>query len=88
MRDFYDIHVISHQETIDTEVLKRAFLATSEKRNTRGQIPEFERILSVVEADETMKAQWESFRDASFFVGELSWKAVMDSVKVLSETVW
>ena len=31
MRDFYDIHVISHQEAFDREILKKAFLATSAK---------------------------------------------------------
>ena len=25
MRDFYDIHIISHQETIDSEILRKAF---------------------------------------------------------------
>ncbi len=34
MRDFYDIHVISRQEPFDPMILKRAFLATSSKRNT------------------------------------------------------
>ena len=35
MRDFYDIHVINHQESFDKEVLRKAFLATSEKETLR-----------------------------------------------------
>lgn len=87
MRDFYDIHVISHQETFDRDILKKAFLATSAKRNTTDQIPDFRTILSTVEADDSMRKQWESFREDSFFVGELSWNEVMASVKVLAEDV-
>ena len=87
MRDFYDIHVISHQEAFDRAILKKAFLATSAKRNTTDQIPDFRDILSTVEADASMKKQWDSFREDSFFVGELSWNEVMASVKVLAEVV-
>ena len=87
MRDFYDIHVISHQESFDKEVLKKAFLATSEKRDTTVQIPDFRDILSSVESDEVMKSQWQSFKEDSFFVGELSWTEVMGSVKELAEAV-
>ena len=87
MRDFYDIHVISHQEAFDRAILKKAFLATSAKRNTTDQIPDFRDILSTVEADASMKKQWDSFREGSFFVGEFSWNEVMASVKVLAEVV-
>jgi len=87
MRDFYDIHVISNQESFDRDVLKKAFLATSDTRNTTIQIPDFRDILSTVESDETMKKQWESFKEDSFFVGDLSWEEVMASVKALAETV-
>lgn len=87
MRDFYDIHVISNQESFDSVVLKQAFLATSEKRNTTVQIPDFRSILSAVESDETMKTQWKRFKEDSFFVGDLSWDEVVGSAKALAETV-
>lgn len=87
MRDFYDIHVISHQKSFDREILRKAFFATSEKRETTTQIPEFRNVISTLEADEAMKAQWESFRRDSFFVGELSWEEIMESVKELAEAV-
>ena len=87
MRDFYDIYVITRQESIDRTVLKRAFLATSDKRKTTNQISDFRSILSAVESDETMKVQWENFKKDSFFVGELSWEEIMASVKVLAEDV-
>ena len=87
MRDFYDIHIISRQEPYDLVILKRAFLATSSKRNTTDQIPDFRIILATVESDGVMRRQWENFRKESFFIGELTWDEVMESVKLLAESV-
>ena len=87
MRDFYDIYAISRQETFNKEVLKKAFLATSTKRNTTGQIFDLQNIIATVASDTTMAAQWENFRAESFFVGELSWNDVMESVQVLALSV-
>ncbi|MBQ9612297.1 MAG: nucleotidyl transferase AbiEii/AbiGii toxin family protein [Lachnospiraceae bacterium] len=87
MRDFYDIHVIGRQEPFDSMILKRAFLATSNKRNTMDQIPDFGTILANVESDNVMRRQWENFQKESFFIGELTWDEVMQSVKLLAESV-
>ena len=87
MRDFYDIYAISRQETFNKEVLKKAFLATSTKRNTTEQIFDLQNIIATVASDTTMAAQWENFRAESFFVGELSWNDVMESVQVLALSV-
>jgi predicted nucleotidyltransferase component of viral defense system len=87
MRDFYDIHVISRQEPFDPMILKRAFLATSSKRNTTELIPDFRNILMTVESDEAMRRQWENYRKESFFIGELTWNEVMESVKRLVDSI-
>ena len=87
MRDFYDIYVISSQKSFDQDVLKNAFYATSEKRETIVQIPDFIDTISSIESDEVMKSQWENFRNDSFFVGELSWAEVMASVRNLAEII-
>ena len=87
MRDFYDIHVISRQEPFDSMILKRAFLATSSKRNTTELIPDFRNILMTVESDEAMRRQWENYRKESFFIGELTWNEVMESVKLLVDSI-
>ena len=87
MRDFYDIHVISNQKTFNTDILRQAFLATSEKRSTTDQIPHFRESLDIVETDHIMASQWDRYREDTFFVGELSWNDVMSSVKTLAERV-
>ena len=87
MRDFYDIHIITAQKNYDAAVLKEAFWATSEKRNTIQQIPDFMEILSAVSMDATMEKRWDNFRAESFFVGALLWQEVMASTTQLAEKV-
>ena len=88
MRDFYDIHVITLQETFDHHVLKEAFMATSESRNTISQLPEFRSILQTIETDENMAKLWSRYREESFFVENLSWITVVNSTKLLADQVF
>lgn len=87
MRDFYDIHILTQQETVDAPLLKAAFLATSEKRQSLHQLAALDQILHTLEQDETMQSLWERYRDESFFVGELTWAVVVGSVKWLARQV-
>lgn len=84
MRDFYDIHVITQQKDIKDEVLKEAFRATSRKRNTSGQIEGLTDILHEIEKDENMQRLWRNYAQESFFVEDLQWGEVIDSVKRLA----
>ena len=86
MRDFYDIHILPKQGGIDYKTLKDAFLATIEKRETLGLLPEFEAILESVRTDASMQEMWAKYRRNNFFVGELAWEDVIRSVKALKET--
>ncbi|MBQ1859877.1 MAG: nucleotidyl transferase AbiEii/AbiGii toxin family protein, partial [Clostridia bacterium] len=80
MRDFYDLHMLSIQQKYDREILKKAFLATSQKRNTIHQLPDMHDIVQRVATDKEMKNRWENYRKDSFYVGLLSWETVMDSI--------
>lgn len=87
MRDYYDIHVISHQESIEPAILRKAFLATSEKRNTSDQITDYEAILHEIETDETMKQRWNNYREDSFYIESQSWEEVTASTESLLKTI-
>ena len=87
MRDFYDIHVLMQQAAIDHKVLHDAFMATSMKRNTTDMLPRFDAILDEIRSDPAMEAMWDKYRRDNFFVGELSWTEVNESVKKLKAAV-
>ena len=88
MRDFYDICVLSQQKTIDYQVLHNAFMATSEKRQSQEKVESFDSILAEVQADDTMRAMWDKYREDNFFVGDLSWADVNQSVLELKKRVF
>ena len=85
MRDFYDIHILMNQKTVDYKLLKSAFLATSEKRATTALVFRFDAILEEVRMDKAMESLWEKYRKENFFVGDLTWEDVNQSVKKLKE---
>ena len=87
MRDFYDIHVLMEQP-IDYQVLHNAFMATSEKRQSQEKVESFDSILAEVQADDTMRAMWDKYREDNSFVGDLSWADVNQSVLELKKRVF
>lgn len=87
MRDFYDIYILTEREKIDTELLKKAFLATSRKRSTENQIPQFDEILQNVQNNAEMERMWEKYRSDNYFVENLSWGDVNRRVKELKEAM-
>ena len=85
MRDFYDIYILTKQETVDYGVLHDAFMATSLKRETTRMIPRLDSILDAVKTDPVMREMWDKYRQENYFVGNLSWEEVNDSVRLLKE---
>ena len=83
MRDFYDIYILTRQGNINYETLKDAFMATSKKRETVEMIPRFDAILKSVREDQIMRDMWNKYRDENYFVEDLSWEKVNESVKRL-----
>lgn len=83
MRDFYDIYILTRQGNINYETLKDAFMATSKKRETVEMIPRFDAILKSVREDQIMRDMWNKYRDENYFVEDLTWEKVNESVKRL-----
>ena len=51
MRDFYDVYILTRQETIEINSahLKEAFEATCRKRGSEALIPSFDEVLESIE---------------------------------------
>lgn len=89
MRDFYDIHVLlqEHENEIDYPLLKQAFLKTSEKRNSTKYIGQIQETLFDVLRSEAMKNGWNTYAEKSFFVSDMKWETICNSVLLLAEKV-
>ena len=53
------------------------------KRNTTDMLPRFDSILDEVKTDPAMQDMWKKYRRDNFFVGELTWDEVNESVRKL-----
>ena len=82
LRDFYDVCTImdSSKDKIDMDNLRRAFIATSEKRNTSGMIDDINSIMTDIRNNVEMAKLWNSYRSKNFYVGELIWSEVLDVI--------
>lgn len=89
MRDFYDIHILlKHEgEKIDKNVLKEAFAATCKRRESENMISELSDVIEKVHDSETLKTQWNHYQRDNYYVGEITWDEVCESVKQLESVV-
>jgi len=83
MRDFYDLYIL-HQlygrELIPAN-LHMALMATAKKRGTEKYLSDAAVVFDEVEADFDMEKQWKSYQKKFPYAADLSWKAVMTSVR-------
>lgn len=88
MRDFYDIYVISQNETIDFEDLHNAFVATCKARNTDYLVPQIYDIFDSLVESESMIKNWDNYKNNNFYVDELSWQeAINKSIELVDSIV-
>lgn len=87
MRDFYDIYVITAQKDFDDVVFKNAFWATSQRRGSMDACKNSNDILQTISENPDMKRQWENYAKDSFYVGNVVWDDVIESVQTLCEKI-
>lgn len=89
MRDFYDIHVLLKQDTvnIDRDTMKSAFYATCKRRESTEQIVMIDDVINKIADDEVMKQQWNNYRKTNYYVGALEWDDVIGSARTLRTMV-
>lgn len=82
MRDFYDVYEImnSKADQIDNEILKKAFGATCAKRDTVFDKAEADSIMGKIKNDSGLEEMWNRFKDANYYVDQLSWKEVVKTM--------
>lgn len=83
MRDFYDIHTLWNfdENLIKTDVLREAYFATTQKRQTEHLIDDAEQILDDIANSEHMALMWSNYRNSNNYVGELEWDDVFKTAQ-------
>ena len=82
MRDFYDVYELArgNKVFIDQAVLVEAFSATCIKRKTIFSPAQIENTIKFLLVDKGLPNLWELYRKDNFYVGDLTWQSVCESV--------
>lgn len=89
MRDFYDIHMLLgiYEDDIDVDVLKDAYRATAEKRQTNTILNSSQRILQDVGDSPEVLTHWERYRKKYKYAENISFEEVVESSKKLCNMI-
>ena len=85
MRDFYDIHILLklYGNTLDANVLGKAFQATAKKRGTEKYMSNAVEVFDEIQNDSNMLKLWISYQKKFSYAEDISWDTVMSAVKEL-----
>ncbi len=81
-RDYYDIFILSklQAENIETENLRAALEATTEKRGSAELMKQYREILRTVKNSEVMKRQWNNYRKDFDYAAGIAFEETCDAV--------
>ena len=85
MRDFYDIHILLqlYSDSISTNDLKDAILATAKRRKTLTYVENGNETLNEIQEDKGLQELWKSYQKEFSYAANYSWEEIMNSVQNL-----
>jgi len=89
MRDFYDIYALekTQSQTIDNNILKAAFVNTSEKRGSSALIETIDLALEEAVQNPNMIALWKNYQKKFDYAADIAWEDVMLAVRKFCEVI-
>lgn len=88
-RDFYDVYVLSRlqNKNIDLDILKKAVVATSEKRGSTAVLGNYQAILEVIQSSEAMQNHWKRYQKDFGYAKEIVFTDVCAAVGNLMDQI-
>ena len=85
MRDFYDIRTLLsiYEKDIDTDILKKAFEATCQKRGTVNLKDRAPSIITTISADKKLNTLWQGYQKKYPFASDICYEDIIRSIKLL-----
>lgn len=85
MRDFYDLYVLENTQlqNINNNVLKTAFVNTSEKRGSSALINTMNLILNEIEISSIMQSLWKSYQRKFDYASDIGWDDIILTINRL-----
>lgn len=89
MRDFYDVYTLSlcYADSIDEDVLRQAFRATCQNRNSVNLMGLGGDIIRTIAQDDYLIGLWNSYQNKYDYAAEISFENALESVSALYERI-
>lgn len=89
MRDFYDIRMLldTYEDKVNKAVLKDAFAATCNKRETDHLQEQAGEIIKIIEADEQLRVLWRAYQKKYSYAAEIDYASVISGVRKLMDWI-
>ena len=90
-RDYYDIYILEklQRSNIDSESLKQAIIATSEKRGSTKIVGNYKSIMETVKASPIMQVQWTGYQKSFEYASNVPFSNACDTVmQIMTEIGW
>lgn len=86
-RDFYDIYILTNTQAYDVDVLKSAFVATAEHRNTLDKISNPKEIIEQLSNSNDIKNMWSKYQSKFSYAKEISFDQIINSVSKITDKI-
>lgn len=86
-RDYYDIYILAKLQcsNIDSNALKDALNATTEKRGSKAVIKDYRRIMDIIRSSEIMQKQWKNYQKDFEYAKNIMFNETCDVVVQLMD---
>lgn len=85
MRDYYDLMILTvvKSEELNYADLRKAFEATSKKRNSYGLLADSGHILRQIKSDSELMGQWKTYQQKYDYAADYDWDDIIKNVEQL-----
>ena len=89
MKDYYDLYMFVNLKwnEINKDILRKAIINTSKKRNTENYIEDANSYIEMIQEDDRLKSLWNSYVSNYEYAKDITFEDTISAIKVINELV-
>ena len=89
MKDYYDLYMFVNLKwnEINKDILRKAIINTSKKRNTENYIEDANIYIEMIQEDDRLKSLWNSYVSNYEYAKDITFEDTIKAIKVINELV-
>lgn len=87
MKDYYDLYMFVNLKwnEINKDILRKAIINTSKKRNTENYIEDANSYIEMIQEDDRLKSLWNSYVSNYEYAKDITFEDTINAIKVINE---